>query len=102
MAPRAVLPTTMVSVLASATLFTPVVCHTAMVSTTGAIVPSQRKRAASNCTPGRPAACEAIMVFCTTPICVPSRGACVYRKFAILSPLAPLMFCTITVGWPGM
>jgi hypothetical protein len=52
----------------SSMLLTPVVCHTAMVSTTGAMVPSQRNLTTSNCTPWPPTAWVAAKLLPSMPI----------------------------------
>ena len=75
MPPRAVAPAMISFLRASSMLWTPAVCQTAMVSTTGAIVPSHRIWLASNWMPGLPIACAAGKPFWTMPIEVPSRGA---------------------------
>ncbi len=75
MTPRAVAPATISFWRASSMLFTPAVCQTAIVSITGATVPSHRILLESNLMPGLPIACAAGNRFCTMAIVVPSRGA---------------------------
>ena len=58
MAPLPVEPATISRLRTSSTDFTPAVCHTAMVSTTGAMVPSQWNLVVSNFTPLPPTACS--------------------------------------------
>jgi len=53
----------------------PLVVHTAMVSTTGAMVPSHCIFAASNWMPAMPAACIAGKALAIMPMLVPSGGA---------------------------
>ena len=79
MAPRPDAPATISRLRASSIVVTPVAAHTAMVSTTGAMVPSQRNFAASNCTPWPPTAWVAGKLLPSMPMLVPSRAACANR-----------------------
>ncbi len=79
MAPLPEAPATISRLRRSSIVFTPVVCHTAMVSTTGAMVPSQRNLRGVELHALPADRLRGGKVVAEHPDAVPSRGACANR-----------------------
>ena len=86
----------------SAQVFTGAVCQSTNTLASSVPLPSQWNFIASNCVALLPISGSMARPRLNMPIVAPSFGATLNRKFAARSEPAPGMFCTTTVGWPGM
>ena len=100
--PGPVAPTTNSRCCASSIVFAGAVCQpqNTLLSSTG--LPIQWNLRASNFTPSVPSAWSMAMPWLGSPIMVPSCGPTLASVLASRRLPAPGMFCTMTVGFPGM